>query len=107
MLATVICDARQACSLPCDCISAVFCASAAFNRLSCWTSLLVLSLPSNCCESSELFAVALVLRSLRYWPTAVRQSGETASEVSIKASCDVRELPRDWLARYVGALPLI
>ena len=42
MFATVICDARQAWSVPCDCISDIFCASAAFRRLSCSTSLFVL-----------------------------------------------------------------
>ena len=50
---------------------------------------------SNCCESSVLLGVAFSLLELRYCPTAVRQSGEMESEVSIMASWDIRELPRD------------
>ena len=82
-LATVICEARQAWSVPCYCISANRCASAALRRLSGCTSLLVPSLPSNCCEMSELFAVAFWVLAARYWPRALRQSGETESAVSI------------------------
>ena len=35
ILATVICEARQVCIVPCDCISDNFCASAAFSRFNC------------------------------------------------------------------------
>src|ERR1700744_308172 len=107
MLAIVICEARQVCKAPWDCISAIFCASAALSRFSCSTSVLVPSLSSNCEDTSELLAELFGERAVRYWPTAVRQSGETASEVSIMASCDVRALPSELPARYEEALPFI
>ena len=45
-------------------------------------------------QSSVLFAVAFCVRAARYWPTAVRQSGETESDISIMASCESCGLPR-------------
>ena len=37
----------------------------------------------------RLFAAAFWVLASRYWPMAVRQSGEMESEVSIMASCDL------------------
>src|SRR5258708_5742945 len=102
MLAMVSCDASQAWRTPCVCISVIFCASAALRRFSCSTSLLVFVLVSSCCWVRAAFAVAFIVLAARYWPIAVRQSGEIASEVSIMASCESWVLfPAGWACRYV------
>ena len=85
--------ARHACSTPCDCISDIFCASAAFSRFNCSTSLLVAIPPSSCSAARLLLAVAFCVLAARYWPTAVKQSGEIESEASIMASSESWVLP--------------
>jgi hypothetical protein len=56
------------------------------GKVSCCTSLLLLSVSSNCRDVRELLGVAFWVLVERYCPTAVRQAGETESEVSTIAS---------------------